>query len=347
MAIKPNMDAEVGRRIIPAEIDRQAKVKPNKIYASIPRSSDLSKGFQDVTILDFAKSIDRLCEYLEPLIGYSCNFNTVAYYGPPDLRYLIVNVALSKLGHKALFSAPRNSLSMHLHLFNVTECNTILHARQLDVLSMIGTHEATRHAIPELSELLWATTEPRHYPYTKTFDEAKNDPYLILHTSGSTGLPKPIVHTFGYTAAIDILAHVPPVNGRLSKLAVVCRPTRSLKAFPPWHVAGSIIFGVATSIWGDSMYVWPPADRMPSAKDLLDIVEYGNCTEILAPPTSFADIVKDPILYKKLDLVEWTMYGGGMYSLVHIHSHVGILTHLIQDLLTQKLAMSWPKRQRL
>ena len=40
--------------------------------------------------------------------------------------------------------------------------------------------------IPSLSQLL-AEDEVPSYPFTKTFDEAKNDPVLVLHTSGSTG----------------------------------------------------------------------------------------------------------------------------------------------------------------
>lgn len=45
------------------------------------------------------------------------------------------------------------------------------------------------------------TIEP--FLYTKTFEEAEWDPLLILHTSGSTGLPKPIVVRQGMVAIGD------------------------------------------------------------------------------------------------------------------------------------------------
>jgi acyl-coenzyme A synthetase/AMP-(fatty) acid ligase len=228
------------------------------------------------------------------------------------MRYLIVVIALNKLGYKALFSAPRNSLPMHLHLLNMTDCRTILHARQIDVSSMVGTHEAVRHGIPELSELLWANDEPPHYPFTKTFEEAKNDPYLVLHTSGSTGFPKPIVETHGYAAVMDALMHCPPVNGTQVKATLVCAPARSVNVFPPWHVAGSTILGLGSSIWGDRVFVWPPPDRFATPKDVMDAVGYANCTQILSGPMLFADIISNPkwskILQEKIDYV---MYGGG------------------------------------
>lgn len=31
-------------------------------------------------------------------------------------------------------------------------------------------------------------SSPEHYPYEKDFDEAKGDPILVLHSSGSTGM---------------------------------------------------------------------------------------------------------------------------------------------------------------
>lgn len=39
--------------------------------------------------------------------------------------------------------------------------------------------------IPSFDVMLYST--PDHYPYMKRFDAAKNEPILILHSSGSTG----------------------------------------------------------------------------------------------------------------------------------------------------------------
>jgi len=306
---------QAGRRLFPSEIDRQAKQTPNKVFASIPRSSDLCKGFQDVTIKDFARSINRLVAYLEPLIGYSKTFNTVAYFGPPDLRYLIVVIAVNKLGHKSLLSAPRNSQLMHRHLLNAMECHTILHAHQTDVSSMVGTHEAVRHAIPELGDLLWAEGEPPHYPFTKTFEEAKNDPFLVLHTSGSTGMPKPIIESHGYTAIMDTLLHIPSVNGLPMKVSMIATRARAAVVFPPWHVAGSILLGLCAGVWGNNIFVWAPPDRMAGGKEIVEMVKYGNCTRIFAGPNHYDNIVNNPERLELLERVDHAWYGGGTYAI--------------------------------
>jgi len=263
---------------------------------------------------DFSRSIDHLCAYLEPLIGYSKTFNTVAYYGPPDLRYLVVIIAVNKLGYKALFSAPRNSLPMHLYLLNATDCHTILHAHQIDVSSMVGTHEAVRHAIPELEDLLGGNGEPPHYPFIKTFEEAKNDPFLVLHTSGSTGMPKPIVLSHGYVATLDTLFNIPPVNGVPMKTLMMATRSRAVKALPPWHGGGSILLGLCPGVWGDSVYVWGPADRMAGGREVVEMVKYGNCTQIFTVPNIYEDIVNNPEWLEVMERVDYAWYAGGTYA---------------------------------
>ena len=66
--------------------------------------------------------------------------------------------------------------------------------------------------LPELDELLDAeATEP--YPYDKIFDEALQDPLCLLHTSGSTGLPKPIAWSHGLISTLDAVRLLPETEG--------------------------------------------------------------------------------------------------------------------------------------
>jgi acyl-CoA synthetase (AMP-forming)/AMP-acid ligase II len=66
--------------------------------------------------------------------------------------------------------------------------------------------------LPLLDQLL-AEEPVEPFPYTKTFEEAKNEPFCFLHTSGSTGLPKPIPWSHGLIGTMDAVRLLPPIDG--------------------------------------------------------------------------------------------------------------------------------------
>lgn len=56
--------------------------------------------------------------------------------------------------------------------------------------------------------------EVEPFPYNKTFEEAEWDPLCVLHTSGSTGIPKPIIVRQGMLAIGDQYNERPYWKGR-------------------------------------------------------------------------------------------------------------------------------------
>lgn len=90
-------------------------------------------------------------------------------------------------------------------------------------------------AIPEVDELL--QTEPvLDYSYNKTFDEASNDPFCVLHTSGSTGHPKPIIWKNSLLATLDASRLLPESSGRPPWVVIFSETDRFFSAFPFFHV---------------------------------------------------------------------------------------------------------------
>ena len=75
------------------------------------------------------------------------------------------------------------SLALIEHL----DCNTMLVAdTQPPHVQAILTARAMRILkAPSLNEVL--TTENQHYPHQKSFSSALRDPFVVLHTPGSTG----------------------------------------------------------------------------------------------------------------------------------------------------------------
>jgi long-subunit acyl-CoA synthetase (AMP-forming) len=87
--------------------------------------------------------------------------------------------------------------------------------------------------IPQVGELLEAGDVPR-YKFTKTFEEAKEDLWLVLHTSGSTGFPKPVFLTHEWVSSIDTI-HTMSSYEQVTLMNFSNR--RMLCGLPPFHVS--------------------------------------------------------------------------------------------------------------
>lgn len=82
----------------------------------------------------------------------------------------------------------RNSLAQHLSVFEAAKCNKVFYTPE-----MKARIDELRHnrpglqafEVPSLDELI--TTLPKQYPYTKKWSDARTDPILVAHSSGSTG----------------------------------------------------------------------------------------------------------------------------------------------------------------
>lgn len=133
-----------------------------------------------------------------------------------------------------MFLSPKNSTEGALAVLEAAECNIWARPQEQKYLPLVEDFLQKRYMevldLPELDELLDAEpTEP--FPYTKAFDEAMQDPFCILHTSGTTGLPKPVPWSHGLIGTMDAVRLLPPMEGD--------------HGLPPW-----------TSLWekGDRLY---------------------------------------------------------------------------------------------
>ena len=85
---------------LPSIIAQNAKEDPSGLFARFPKGTSYADGFQDVTKLQFAFAIDHTAALIEAQYGKGVDFETLAYIGPNDLRYLIMLVAGIKTGYK-------------------------------------------------------------------------------------------------------------------------------------------------------------------------------------------------------------------------------------------------------
>jgi acyl-coenzyme A synthetase/AMP-(fatty) acid ligase len=99
---------------------------------------------------------------------------------------------------QTLLTSPRNSIRAQENLFAFASCKTLITTSPQPVqlqpmIAALASMGIQVLELPNISEI--AEKSHPHFPFEKTFETARNDPIIVLHTSGTTELPKPIVWT--------------------------------------------------------------------------------------------------------------------------------------------------------
>lgn len=102
---------------------------------------------------------------------------------------------------------------------------------------IVAAHTLRVIRAPSVEELL--TTKYPHYAFDKTFDEARDEPLVVLHTSGTTSLPKPIVYTHDFAACVNRITQLDPPAG-FESLDKNFQANRQFVMLPPFHVRRTI-----------------------------------------------------------------------------------------------------------
>ena len=110
--------------------------------------------------------------------------------------------------------SPNNSREGAAGCINATKCRVWAQPHgqpPSPVLAALQeTHDLQVIEVPACDELLDAQGA-EHFPFNKTFDEAASEPFCVLHSSGSTGLPKIIPVAHGVIATQDAMQLLDPV----------------------------------------------------------------------------------------------------------------------------------------
>ena len=303
------MDKDYGRRLIPNIIDDFAKSDPDRVYCFYAKSNHVADGFASVTYSQIANAINRVSLWLRDKIGTSKSLETIAYLGPPDLRYVIVTLAAQKNEFKAFLPSPRNSSEATSHILQASSCRhfvtagptsplikTILNSMPIQHLEMLSMSECLDPA-PTLN-----------FPYCKTFDQARSEPFVVLHTSGSTGLPKLVTPTHGTLAACDAL-QLASFHGYQTINLELLRGKTVFLGLPPFHAAGLHML-LNMPIFYDMIPVLGPL--IPLTAEIVDQVHrQGIVHGSYVAPSVVEELVKVPPFLERLAAIDCLVISGG------------------------------------
>ncbi|KAI5919189.1 hypothetical protein F4810DRAFT_724876 [Camillea tinctor] len=305
------------KRLLVSVIDERAKNEPQKEVFSYPRSSNPSDGWVPVTFKEYANSINYIARKILETCGPAPanTFPTIAYIGPNDGRYYIMVAAAVKAGYKALFISPRNSREGQLSLFDKTDCRNVWYSKEYrDVIEPLLQERAMRVMEVSPFEAWLPKHEVEPVPYNKTFEQAEWEPFCVLHTSGSTGIPKPIVALNGMLAIADAHRHLPDWKGYkffMKEWSLRC--SRSFIPMPLFHAAGMYFYLQTSIYWGVPVALGIP-NRPLTAELTVECIENLDVQGAILPPAILEDISVEEKSVQALKKLSSVAFGGGNLS---------------------------------
>ncbi|XP_044714455.1 AMP-binding enzyme domain-containing protein [Hirsutella rhossiliensis] len=212
-------DKPYGRRLAINIIEDLAKNEPSRPFVFTPNGSEAKDGWAKVTYKQIYNAINHVAGEITKKLGPA----------PAGVPYRWA-------GYQAFFVSPRNSLEGFLSLFEATNCNAFYYAEANRQLVQTWMKKRKLQAFAAPSADVWLNAEPQLFPYSKSFEEAQWDPMVVLHTSGSTGIPKPIVVSHGAKFSLQEWSD---------------RSTRLFLPMPMFHAAAVYVF-LSMAIFTDS-----------------------------------------------------------------------------------------------
>ncbi|KAJ4344664.1 uncharacterized protein N0V89_012408 [Didymosphaeria variabile] len=298
-------------RLLNHVLDDIAHSTPSQVFASIPKSlTTFADGFHKVTYRELSNAVNAIAAHLETAIGKGTSTETLAYVGLQDLRYVILLLGAVKAGYSMLFFSPRFPPLAAAALFRQTSIKTILISNpRLPFLAAILDQFPLREVvIPDLDTLL--KSEYPHYPYDVSFEEGRKQPFVTVHTSGSTGFPKPIIATHDWVASLAEEIYLEPPEGYRSTIKDLFG-SKVYFQFPFFHMSfaiGNVILPLLTG----TVVVYPPAGLPPSASTVAEALEHNSISQVTLSPITIVQIYRDPELLKRIaSSVKRVMYSGG------------------------------------
>ncbi len=173
------------------------------------------------------------------------------------------------------------------------------HAEQL------SSHGIATPRLPDVSGLGRGDPEssPPPYRYYPT------DPVAITHSSGTTGLPKAVVHSHGSLfAAIRYRLRLPRPQGT----------ERMLSALPCPHAAGLIVLNLALCNGGQMLML-----SRQTGPSVLDAIERWRQACVVGFSTTWPDLVKADLSQRDLDCVALWWNTGDCAHEAHIRRLIG------------------------
>ncbi|KAG7086748.1 putative NRPS-like protein biosynthetic cluster [Marasmius oreades] len=241
------------------------------------------EGYHEITFAQLQAAVERCSAWLvaSGVTEGPAAPSPVGIFLGSDVSIFIYIAALLRIGTPVLLLSARLSSLAVAHLLRSTSTSSLLYSPQVSrtVQSIEGLDTYFRLA-PGYESFLSddLTTIPIPPPYLHTVRHQLGA--VIMHSSGTTGLPKPIYHApaylLGYAACHNLSQPSSPFGYNVSTL-------------PLYHGFGLLAPCLSLSI--GLPFVLPPASIIPTALTTLASLRLHNAYSMLSVPSVLEDIL--------------------------------------------------------
>lgn len=229
--------------------------------------------------------------------------------------------------------SPSNTVNANQLLFNDVGAKTMLHSPEsFEILEAL--HAATKDTLrwtesPRYEEI-WSKEQVEDYPFTYEFNDVKDKPFAGLHTSGTTGHPKPI-----YWTHMAIPAHMSQLDHSIRSeeaaknimFEKLWKGTRVFTHFP-WYHAGGMIGLVSAITCGCKTMVAPQVGTRVTSENVTTVLEVTRPDCALMAPAVIENMLKYEPGLDALRKLKQLCYGGGPMNPVSGAKLAATLPHL-------------------
>lgn len=311
--MSPNYD-NLPLRPVPHIVDEIARTAPDTKWVEVPRNnSNLQDGYKTLTFGQLSQAVSKMARWIEKTIGTSNSRETITFMDRQnDIRYIFAIIASMKTGYKILLASTRNSEAGQRAILQRTQSKKFLHGQGMrdEILALQDEHTPIEaFEIPPMNYFL-NDEKVEHYEGSVSSDP--DDIVAIIHTSGSTGIPKPIYLRNGYVACLDRTRQLELPEGRRSRGNRFFGTDRAFCSLPWFHAMG--FFMALRSIFTQGPLVLPPVGRSPNADLTLEILKVAKPQSGLFPPAILEDIVDAPGGMEALSKIDFIFFAGAPLS---------------------------------
>ncbi|KIJ16100.1 hypothetical protein PAXINDRAFT_11143, partial [Paxillus involutus ATCC 200175] len=278
----------------------------------------------EISFLEFGRAAHRVAHTLRPsrqgpdgqVVMVIANTDTILHHA--------VVAGISIAGLVPFPVSSRNSAAAIVNMMKKINCSwivTLAHTHQGLINAICRESDGTQlivdelptlaHAFPKLGKEIAADPfDP--YPSPGKRPELQS-PAIYVHSSGSTGFPKPIAHSHQFQ--IHWLTQ-PGIRG----YANAASPRRvGAMALPPFHA-----FGLVTQLYAplsclSTTVVYPPRTVkdphaqpvIPTSDNILECVRETKCHYLMIIPTFLEQMVTSEEAIEVLKSVDFVCFGGG------------------------------------